>query len=303
MLAKNAPKKYSMKEINVQSPFKKVTNIENNIPKINYLNNSTQILNPCVSGVFQEKYFNTPVHFGLNFYFSQPKSNYYQPQVYSPNIKSQEIIYPSIYNPENIPNHIMFKNSLAKSGYRLNQNQFVQFKDDFIRPNNINNNMKNNYNLNYCSINNNNIINNIYPTFTRVTTVQILPDNESTKVNENKKEEKKYNLNIKNDINKEENLNNNANDNNNSNKKVIFECSETNENNMNNKILLKKKRYRKNREQLGLLSKYYKENKNWSKNKIKEISEIVGLKENKIYKWLWDQKNKEFKGTKFVVNK
>ena len=64
-----------------------------------------------------------------------------------------------------------------------------------------------------------------------------------------------------------------------------------------------KDRYRKNREQLGLLSKYYKENKNWSKNKIKEISEIVGLKENKIYKWLWDQKNKEFKGTKFVVNK
>ena len=57
MLAKNAQKKYSMNEINVQSPFKKVTNIENNIPKINYLNNSTQILNPCVSGVFQEKYF------------------------------------------------------------------------------------------------------------------------------------------------------------------------------------------------------------------------------------------------------
>ena len=45
------------------------------------------------------------------------------------------------------------------------------------------------------------------------------------------------------------------------------------------------------------------ENKNWSKKQIKEISESIGLKENKIYKWLWDKKNKEYKVTKFVVNK
>ena len=45
------------------------------------------------------------------------------------------------------------------------------------------------------------------------------------------------------------------------------------------------------------------ENKNWSKKQIKEISDNIGLKENKIYKWLWDQKNKEYKVTKFVVNK
>ena len=51
------------------------------------------------------------------------------------------------------------------------------------------------------------------------------------------------------------------------------------------------------------LSKFYNENKNWTKGQIKEISEIIGLKENKIYKWLWDQKNKEYKATKFVVNK
>ena len=303
MLPKNAPIKYS---INVQSPFKKVENIGNNFPKNN---NSNQILYPNLSRIFQEKHFNVPVHFGLNFYFSQPKNSYYQPQIYSQSIKPQEIIYPNNYNPESIPSHIMFKNSLAKSGYRLNQDQFVQFKEDFIRPNNINinNNMKNNNynNLNYCSINNNNIINNIYPTFTRDTNVQILSDNEKTKLNENKKDIKKDNINLKDVVNKEENINTNKeeNININNNKKVMFECSETNENTMDNKILLKKKRYRKNREQLGLLSKYYKENKNWSKNKIKEISEIVGLKENKIYKWLWDQKNKEFKGTKFVINK
>ena len=52
-----------------------------------------------------------------------------------------------------------------------------------------------------------------------------------------------------------------------------------------------------------LLSKFYTENKNWSKKQIKEISQNIGLKENKIYKWLWDQKNKEYKATKFVVNK
>ena len=34
------------------------------------------------------------------------------------------------------------------------------------------------------------------------------------------------------------------------------------------------------------------------------MSEIIGLKEKKIYKWLWDQKNKEFNKTnKFIVNK
>ena len=59
----------------------------------------------------------------------------------------------------------------------------------------------------------------------------------------------------------------------------------------------------KNNEQLELLTKFYSENKNWSKKQIKEISEIVGLKENKIYKWLWDKKNKEYMTTKFVVKK
>ena len=72
---------------------------------------------------------------------------------------------------------------------------------------------------------------------------------------------------------------------------------------MASKNFMKKKRLRKNNEQLELLSKFYTENKNWSKKQIKEISENIGLKENKIYKWLWDQKNKEYKITKFVVNK
>ena len=36
---------------------------------------------------------------------------------------------------------------------------------------------------------------------------------------------------------------------------------------------------------------------------IKEISQRTGLKENKVYKWLWDQRNKEYKQTKFIINK
>ena len=66
---------------------------------------------------------------------------------------------------------------------------------------------------------------------------------------------------------------------------------------------LKKKRFRKNEDQLKKLIKFYQENKEWSKGEIKRISEDTGLKENKVYKWLWDQRNKEFKNTKFVINK
>ena len=51
------------------------------------------------------------------------------------------------------------------------------------------------------------------------------------------------------------------------------------------------------------MSKFYKENKIWTKKQIKEISEKIGLKETKIYKWLWDQKNKEYKASKFIINK
>ena len=95
---------------------------------------------------------------------------------------------------------------------------------------------------------------------------------------------------------------NNSNTNTN-NKKRLFECSETNGIDIKAKNSFKKKRIRKSNQQIGLLSQFYSENKNWTKKQIKEISEKTGLKENKIYKWLWDQKNKEFKATKFVVNK
>ena len=299
-----------------QSPFKKVPNLPQNIPKLNFYNDR-QIYHP---NNIQEKYMATPVQFGVNVYFGQPKPNYYPHSIYNPNIQQpQDIYYP--YHRENISMCVLFKNSLAKSGYKLTPEQTVQYKDTY-KKHSINSFYDN---FNYYPIsNNNNIINNIYPTFTKVTNVQILSDNDNNKINnEKEKENKKENINsnnnnnkinIKNinDIKKEDNTNINIiingennklnNNNNNNNKKVLFETI-GNLNNINPKNLLKKKRLRKNNQQLGLLSKFYTENKNWSKNQIKQISETIGLKENKIYKWLWDQKNKEYKATKFVVNK
>ena len=38
-------------------------------------------------------------------------------------------------------------------------------------------------------------------------------------------------------------------------------------------------------------------------NDIKEISNVVGIKETKVYKWLWDKRNKEEKKMKFLVLK
>ena len=86
--------------------------------------------------------------------------------------------------------------------------------------------------------------------------------------------------------------------------KKIFECSgSTAASNYSNKIIYKKRRFRKNNDQLSLLKKFYEENKTWSKSQIKELSQRLSLKENKVYKWLWDQRNKEIKANKFVIKK
>jgi len=299
-----------------QSPFKKLENFSNCAQKVNYMNDPKQLYYP---NLYQEKINNPQIRFGVNFYFPLQKPNFYQPIIYSQNFQPQEIFYPP-YIPENGSANILFNNPMAKSGYGFIPEQSMKFQNNYNRPNNINNN---NYydNYSYYPINNNNnIINNIYPTFTKVTHVQIISDNENKNIPENKSENKKEI--IKDDKNnnnvidldeeveithlkKEENeISNNVNKTStNNNKKKLFECSETNCIDISAKNVLKKKRIRKSDKQLGLLSKFFKENKNWSKNQIKEISENTGLKENKIYKWLWDQKNKQYKATKFVVNK
>ena len=85
--------------------------------------------------------------------------------------------------------------------------------------------------------------------------------------------------------------------------KKIFECSGSSITTNSSKSSARKRRFRKNNEQILLLSQFFNEHKHWSKNQIKEISNRTGLKENKVYKWLWDQRNKEYKATKFIINK
>ena len=84
-------------------------------------------------------------------------------------------------------------------------------------------------------------------------------------------------------------------------KKKIFECSGSTNNTNNSTLKKKRKRFKKNSEQLKLLSLFYSKNKKWNKQQIKKISQETGLKENKVYKWLWDQRNKEFKSAKFII--
>ena len=297
-------------------------------PFINFINNSsyekTKSTNP--------KKPITPIQFGFNFYFNNIKSSSPFTPIHSS--IEQNVIKFNNYN-QKLPIYLLFQSSLEKSGYKITAEQYCEYNNEIFNDNNNINNYNEdlNYynfptNANY-SINNNKIINNIYPTITKVTNVKILSDNNNNnnpnknisfeKIDDIKLENKKENINNsiqnvninENDSKKEENksiINNKESKENITDKKskIIFECSEskTNAGNCLAKKFIKKKRFRKNNEQINHLSKFYKEHKIWSKNEIREMSKNIGLKENKIYKWLWDQKNKEYnKSTKFVINK
>ncbi len=235
-------------------------------------------------------------------------------------------------NNSNIIEYGMNNNNLSNIyGNDLNQNEFTKKNlaelfnnaknDEFLRSNkkfspNLDNNMNN--------INNNNFTNNIYYPNTG-NNFSIIPNNNNTNMNlnnnnissinkipfddwENEKENKNPN-----------NLNNKVQNNNNviskekaeemfdspinKKPKKIFECSGSSITTNSSKSSSRKRRFRKNNEQLFLLSQFFNEHKHWSKNQIKEISIRTGLKENKVYKWLWDQRNKEYKTTKFIINK
>jgi len=105
-------------------------------------------------------------------------------------------------------------------------------------------------------------------------------------------------------------------------KRKIFECSDYKEKNFTNSLTSsdyksivfdptvfstqkkEKKRHRKNSFQMSILQDEYKltKCKDWSKEKISEISLKTGLPENKVYKWLWDQKNKDmFENKRFFI--
>ena len=205
----------------------------------------------------------------------------------------------------NIPNNSLENNNIY---YYNNLNNNVS--------NIIQNNSNNNQNINMNKINNNNIYSNMDY------------DEEYNKENKNKNEannginilnrnyENKNMINNNNYIiggssEKDKNGKNNLNDKGeaifsspiNKKPKKIFECSGSTLATNSSKSSTRKRRFRKNNEQLNMLSQFFNEHKHWSKNQIKEISQRTGLKENKVYKWLWDQRNKEYKQTKFIINK
>ena len=190
-------------------------------------------------------------------------------------------------------------------------NYFVNnVNNNLINKNiNINNNMNNNIlsnNINYFEHNKENNNKNNINFINNKIDINIFnekPENKN-QINSNFKENSNINKlyannnNINNYGNKEEIFNSPIK----KNSTKLFECSGSTLTN-SSKSSTRKKRLRKNEKQIILLTQFFNEHKHWSKKEIKEISQKTGLKENKVYKWLWDHKNNKSKATKFVVSK
>jgi hypothetical protein len=210
------------------------------------------------------------------------------------NAKNDEFLQ-SNKKGNNISNNLMENHNIYY--YNNSGNNNIIIPNNINNPNlvfnNVNNNIQNNMEYDdedeYNKENNKNIING------------------QNIINKNY-ENKKLNNNNSNNFNKNENNFNSKgeemfNSPINKKPKKIFECSGSTLATNSSKSSTRKRRFRKNSEQLVMLSQFFNEHKHWSKNQIKEISIKTGLKENKVYKWLWDQRNKEYKSTKFIINK
>ena len=289
-----------------QTPIKQLENIQNNINN----NNNT-----------------TPFRLDFNYLFGNLWSAGHIPnnQLMDQNIN---------LSPNQLNKEFFYKKSLEKS-YKISP--LSQMKNNSNSQNNSNNNSLAKFNNNVIILNQNNDnikINEIYDmnNSNNMNINELSKKNLSELFNNAKNEEFLYDAqNVKKDYNTintpQRNIINNKNDLKNEIRrkncnlqishqfifsspriikkpKKIFECSgSTIATNSSMKSGNKKRRFRKNNEQLSLLKKFYNEHKFWSKTQIKEISQNIGLKENKVYKWLWDQRNKEMKATKFVVKK
>ena len=295
-------------------PMTEIPQIKRDLSQI-YKTPIKQVIGPNVNN-------SSPYQFDLNLYFGNIFSSGHLPvqrllSSAQPNRESS-----SFFINKTSFDKSLFKNS-SESSLNCNNNLNVNFNNNNNNNscnNNNNNNekiiLKFNDNINNNIFKNNNV-NNIKNEFTKRNLFEIFNnigmndegqqffvDNNNNNNNKNLKENNNKFINISNNIN---NINSNNNKNytytpkKNSKPKKIFECSASTlatDKTISNK---KKRRFRKNLDQIKLLSVFYKENKHWNKNQIKKISEKIGLKENKVYKWLWDQRNKEMKNAKFVI--
>ena len=229
-----------------------------------------------------------------------------------------------------IPNNQLLQQQIIMKSLSLDKN--FNMNQNFQINENINNNII--YNLN----NNNNIIlnqnnninklyeiNNIY-NFNNISNTDELNKQNLNDIFNNVKNDKIFfggnnNRNTNNEFNNKINIQN-KNDNlqiskqticycpstsamNNTSKKIV-DCPDGSTlatNNPINKPVNKIKKYKKNSGQIYYLKKFYAEHKHWSKKQIKEISQKIGLKESKVYKWLWDKRNKDIKAKTFIIKK
>ena len=247
----------------------------------------------------------TPFRFDFNHYFGNLWSSGKIPN--NQPIQQQMALSPSQMNKD----ITFYKKSLEKS-YRLSP--ISQIKDSLSNSNKNISNQNNNKNDFYVNNNNKNELGkkNLNELFNNAKNDKFLYDDNKRKVininnayNNNRVNirHKNYNLQISRQFIYSSPCA--CDGNNNIKSKKIFECSggSTLPTSSFNRVVYKNKRFRKNNEQIAILKKFYDEHKHWTKNQIKEISQQIGLKENKVYKWLWDQRNKEFKQTKFIINK
>lgn len=215
----------------------------------------------------------TPFRFDFNFYFGHLFSSGHLPITQALQDSSQ---------PQRKENYVFFRSSLDKSGYKITPGSEYKVKEKISNSNeNVNTQNMENFDGNSMKKNLNQIFDNA----------------------KNDKNEKKAFEEAKNKAQATYFFGSPTGKNNQQNSKKIFECSGSTMFNSTDNKLLKKKRFRKNEDQLKRLAKFFKENKEWTKSEIKRISEETGLKDTKVYKWLWDQKNKEIKGAKFFVDK
>ncbi len=255
----------SLQSSNISSKFIPISEVSQN--------NLNQVYKtPIKQSLIQNQNNTTPFNFNFNNFFGTlfSSGNNYRPE----QINNSPFL-------QNKDNFFLFKTSLEKSNLKITPGSEYKIQNENI--NNMN------------QINNGQTKKNLYETFNSVKNEYFLTSKKETN-------------------NNNENINNNNKNNKISSntqflfsspkaikRKKIFECLDSTNITDISTTRKKKKRFRKNSEQLKYLLLFYNKNKHWNKKEIKKLSEEIGLKENKVYKWLWDQRNKELKNAKFII--
>ena len=256
----------SLQSSNISSKFIPISEVSQN--------NLNQVYKtPIKQSLIQNQFNTTPFNFNFNNFFGTlfSSGNNYRPE----QINNSPFL-------QNKDNFFLFKTSLEKSNLKITPGSEYKIQNENI--NNMN------------QINNGQTKKNLYETFNSVKNEYFLTS---------KKETNNNNENINNNNNKNNKISSNTQFLFSSPKaikrKKIFECLDSTNITDISTTRKKKKRFRKNSEQLKYLLLFYNKNKHWNKKEIKKLSEEIGLKENKVYKWLWDQRNKELKNAKFII--